>query len=147
MENTVNYAALMLKISEYQGPDFILGIFTDQLSAEQAAAAYPTKQFFVKIEPLGIEIISIQLDRPLDAIGFAVSKYVEGFGQTMRESLHVFDDKDSAKQYLKKLEQLAEDDPDESFPEYFLLEEIPLNQLRDFQENTWLSGEYGEYLP
>lgn len=65
----------------------------------------------------------------------------------MRESLHVFDDKDSAKQYLKKLEQLAEADPDESFPEYFFLEEIQLNQLRDFQENTWLSGEYGEYLP
>ncbi|WP_171477057.1 hypothetical protein [Acinetobacter pullicarnis] len=38
MENIVNYAVLMLKISEYQGPDFILGIFKKILGCQENMA-------------------------------------------------------------------------------------------------------------
>ena len=38
MENTVNYAVLMLKISEYQGPDFILGLFKKLLGCQENMA-------------------------------------------------------------------------------------------------------------
>ncbi|MBD2798461.1 hypothetical protein ID856_18510 [Xenorhabdus sp. 18] len=142
--NSVEYYFLMLNISPYQGPSFILGIFETKQLAEQAEKEYSSQMN----QEDGVlrettEIQTIQISYRLDSTGYVVSRYAEGFGQTYRDSINLYNDKNIAEQKGDRLESLI-DFEKISFPEYHVVEEVKLNVLRDIKETGWLSGDYGE---
>ncbi|CDH24388.1 hypothetical protein ACR71G_12120 [Xenorhabdus bovienii] len=141
---SIEYYFLMLNISPYQGPSFILGIFETKQLAEQAEKEYSSQMN----QEDGVlrettEIQTIQSHFLLDSIGYIVSRYAEGFGQTYRDSINLYDDKNIAEQERDRLEGLI-DFEKISFPEYHIMEEVKLNVLRDIKETGWLSSDYGD---
>ncbi|MDE1489386.1 hypothetical protein [Xenorhabdus bovienii] len=141
---SIYYYFLMLNISPYQGPSFILGIFETKQLAEQAEKEYSSQMN----QEDGVlrettEIQTIQSNLRLYSIGYVVSRYAEGFGQTYRDSINLYNDRNIAEQESDRLEDLI-DFEKVSLPEYHVMEEIKLNVLRDIKETGWLSGDYGE---
>ncbi|NHB90790.1 hypothetical protein [Photorhabdus cinerea] len=142
--NSIEYYFLILKISPYQGPSFIIGIFETEQLAEQAKKEYSSQmnqEDGVLRETL--EIQAIQSSYSLDSTGYVVSRYAEGFGQTYRDSINLYNDKKIAEQERNKLENLINFE-EITFPEYHAMEEIKLNLLRDIKETGWLSSDYGD---
>ncbi|CCW30536.1 hypothetical protein XNC3_2090005 [Xenorhabdus nematophila F1] len=142
--NSVEYYFLMLNISPYQGPSFILGIFETKQLAEQAEKEYSSQmnqEDGVLRETTEIQTIKSNLQ--LNSIGYIVSRYAEGFGQACRDSINLYDAKNIAEQERDRLQGLI-DFEKISFPEYHVIEEVKLNVLRDIKETGWLSGDYGE---
>ncbi|WP_340618902.1 hypothetical protein [Xenorhabdus entomophaga] len=90
-----------------------------------------------------IDIQTIQTSYVLDSNGYVVSRYSEGFGQTYRDSINLYNDKSIAEQERDKLQDLI-DFEEITFPEYYVMEEIKLNTLRNIKETDWLSSDYGE---
>ncbi|PHM46784.1 hypothetical protein [Xenorhabdus miraniensis] len=146
--NDVNYYFLILNISGYQGPCFILGIFETEEIAEQAQKEYSDIMSHADKDDIlreGIEIQLIKSDFKLNSIGYVASMYAEGFGQIYRDSFLLFSNKDTAIQETKRLNKIIELDEERTFPEYYLIEEININLLRDTKIEDWLDSDYGEY--
>ncbi|MBD2799790.1 hypothetical protein ID854_04800 [Xenorhabdus sp. M] len=142
--NSIEYYFLMLNISPYQGPSFILGIFKTKQLAEQAEKEYSSQMNQEDgVLREATEIQTIQSSYILDSTGYVVSRYAEGFGQTYRDSINLYNDKNIAEQESDRLESLI-DFEKISFPEYHIMEEVKLNVLRDIKKTDWLSGDYGE---
>ncbi|MDC9598304.1 hypothetical protein [Xenorhabdus anantnagensis] len=144
----VNYYFLILNISGYQGPCFILGIFETEELAKKAQEKYSEKMSHAEKDDIlreGVEIQLIKSDFNLNSIGYVASMYAEGFGQVYRDSFLLFSNKDTAIQETKRLNELIELDEERTFPEYYLMEEIKINALRDTKLEDWLDSDYGEY--
>ncbi|QIG06183.1 hypothetical protein [Proteus sp. ZN5] len=149
--NTIHLC--VVGISGYEGPDFILGIFDNEDAAEKAKTTFirenQSEDNQVKvlaeqdrwIDVEEVKIDSFSCDIPLSDFYYLVSRFSEGFGQIYRDIEAIFDNYENA---LIKLEQLEKeyDESDASFPEYFAIEKLQVNQINAKTVTQWLDDEF-----
>lgn len=143
----------IIGISDYEGPDFILGAFDNRDAAEKAKITFikdnqndenqvkvlTEKDRWIEVEEVKLDTFSCNI--PLSDFYYIVSRFSEGFGQIYRDIEVIFDNYENA---LSKLEQLEResDESDTSFPEYFAIEKLQANQINAKTITQWLTGDF-----
>ncbi|MEZ2683689.1 hypothetical protein ACBQ20_02565 [Proteus vulgaris] len=143
----------IIGISDYEGPDFILGAFDNRDIAEKAKMAFikdnqneenqvkvlTEKDRWIEVEE--VKLSSFSCDIPLSDFYYVISRFSEGFGQIYRDIEAIFDNYENA---LSKLEQLEKeyDESDASFPEYFAIEKLQSNQVNAKTVTQWLASDF-----
>lgn len=149
--NTIHLC--VVGISGYEGPDFILGAFDNEDTAEKAKTTFigenQSEDNQVKvlaeqdrwIEVEDVKLNSFSCDIPLSDFYYLVSRFSEGFGQIYRDIEAIFDNYENA---LIKLEQLEKEyeGSDASFPEYFAIEKLQANQINTKTVTQWLADDF-----
>ncbi|MCW2254678.1 hypothetical protein M2263_000769 [Providencia alcalifaciens] len=149
------YFICLVSISSYEGADYVVGIFDDLSLATTAKEAFvnsltSAEEQFINIvstddkntnvikEPKVVEYKSLcQLLSPI----YITSIFNEGFGQIYRKIDSILDSKEAAQLKIKALELKAEEITP-SFPEYFSLEKLEINQLNRQSISQWLEHDY-----
>ncbi|MEQ4986433.1 hypothetical protein ABN080_03010 [Proteus sp. fly-1089] len=143
----------IIGISDYEGPDFILGAFDNRDIAEKAKMTFikdnqneenqvkvlTEKDRWIEVEE--VKLSSFSCDIPLSDFYYVISRFSEGFGQIYRDIEAIFDNYENA---LSKLEQLEKeyDESDASFPEYFAIEKLQSNQVNAKTVTQWLASDF-----
>ncbi|MEQ5206008.1 hypothetical protein WMR86_09310 [Proteus vulgaris] len=143
----------IIGISDYEGPDFILGAFDNRDIAEKAKMAFikdnqneenqvkvlTEKDRWIEVEE--VKLSSFSCDIPLSDFYYVISRFSEGFGQIYRDIEAIFDNYENA---LSKLEQLEKEynESDASFPEYFAIEKLQSNQVNAKTVTQWLASDF-----
>lgn len=143
----------IVRISGYEGPDFILGAFDNKDTAEKAKTTFikdnqnednqvkvlAEKDRWIEVEEVKLD--SFSCDIPLSDFYYIISRFSEGFGQIYRDIEAIFDNYENA---LAKLEQLEKeyDESDASFPEYFAIEKLQANQINTKTVTQWLADDF-----
>lgn len=149
--NTIHLC--IVGISGYEGPNFILGAFDNEDTAEKVRTTFIKenqgednlvkvlikKDRWIEIED--VKLNSFSCDIPLSDFYYIVSRFSEGFGQIYRDIEAIFDNYENA---LAKLELLEKeyDESDASFPEYFAIEKLHANQINAKTITQWLADNY-----
>lgn len=144
----------VIKISGYDGPDFVLGVFDSLELAEKAKEEFiktnQTDDKKLKVlteQERWIELDAIQINRyvgnnSIADIHYIVSRFSEGFGQIYREINDIiFNNYDEALAKLKLFEK-EYDEQESSFSEYFAIEKMYCNQINTKTVAQWLNGDF-----
>lgn len=150
-----NYFICLVTIPAYDGADYVVGIFDDSSFAEVAKETFVSYLTSVDDQSLNIvstddkkivtikeiKIIEYKSLRQLVSPVYIASIFNEGFGQTYRKIDAILDSKEAALQKIKALELKAEEIVP-TFPEYYSLEKIEINQLNGQSVIKWLENDY-----
>ncbi|PHM69489.1 hypothetical protein [Xenorhabdus sp. KJ12.1] len=150
-----NYFICLVAISPYEGADYVIGVFDELALAEQAKAQFSailstnekgglemlkeSENRLIEIEE--VKIVEHQSDTLFTKPIYIASLFKEGFGQTIRVIEAIVEPHDAALQKIKELEARS-DASEPTFPEYFSLEKLVINQLNPQSANQWLENDY-----
>jgi hypothetical protein len=133
---------LIRRISAYDGPDILLGVFASEEEAERCRQEYfrsrshsPFADPWYKqaYRPDGLkesDLVVRSVQGASVAVGrpaFVVSGYSNGFGQTVREFCSVHVDSAIARRQAARLQE--QDGETDSWPSYFSVQEAIVGQL------------------
>lgn len=149
------YFICLVSISAYEGADYVVGVFDDLSLATTAKETFVNS--LASTEDQFLNIISTD-DKKIDIIKeskiveyeslrqllspiYITSVFNEGFGQIYRKIDSILDSKEAAQLKIKALELKAEEITS-SFPEYYSLEKLEINQLNSLSVSQWLEHDY-----
>lgn len=142
-------------VSAYEGADYVVGVFDDLSLAKIAQETFIKDLSSIEgespsiirtndkkiVEIKNIKIVEYENQYQLVNHIYIASIFNEGFGQIYRHIDSILGSKEAAQKKIKILElKSTENEP--TFPEYYSIEKLKINQLNKRSLNQWLENDY-----